>query len=101
MAVDQISFSSKGVTGNLVNDTMLTSRTQSAMEVSMNRFVKSTAALLITESQAEFDALAKAMCEYIRPEGVMHEILAADVIDATWHNFRLQRARTAMMNTAY
>jgi hypothetical protein len=67
----------------------------------MNRFVKSAPPLLVTESREEFDSLARAMLEYIRPDGVLEEILTNNVIDSTWHIIRLQRARTAMINIGY
>ena len=41
------------------------------------------------------------MLEYIKPKSILAEILVNDVIDATWHNMRLQRCRTAMINIAY
>jgi hypothetical protein len=67
----------------------------------MKRFIKSAPPLLITESQEEFASLVSAMLEYIRPKGILEEILANDVIDATWHIIRLQRCQTAMINIAY
>ena len=67
----------------------------------MKRFVKSAPPLLFTESQEEFDFLVTAMLEYIKPKSIIAEILVNDVIDATWHNMRLQRCRTAMINISY
>jgi hypothetical protein len=67
----------------------------------MKRFVKSAPPLLFTESQEEFDSLVTAMLEYIKPKSIIAEILVNDVIDATWHNMRLQRNRTAMINITY
>jgi hypothetical protein len=67
----------------------------------MKRFSKSSSPLLITESKTEFDSMAAAMLAYIKPAGILEEILVGDVIDSTWHIIRLQRNRTALINIAY
>lgn len=57
--------------------------------------------VLTTESQEEFDALAAAMIQYIRPDGPIEELFVNDVIDATRDMIRYQRCRTSLIQSQY
>ena len=48
----------------------------------MKSFSKASSPLLITESKTEFDSMAAAMRAYIKPGGILEEILVGDVIDS-------------------
>ncbi|WP_143275432.1 hypothetical protein [Bradyrhizobium canariense] len=57
--------------------------------------------VLTSESQEEFDALAIAMIEYIKPDDPIRESWVMDVIQATWEIVRYQRTRTALIQSQY
>ncbi|OSI60628.1 hypothetical protein BSZ21_34785 [Bradyrhizobium canariense] len=57
--------------------------------------------MLTSESQEEFDALAIAMIEYIKPDDPIRESWVMDVIQATWEIVRYQRTRTALIQSQY
>jgi hypothetical protein len=53
------------------------------------------APLLITESQD------RALNDYIKPVEILEQILAADILDLSWHILRLRRWKTALVNKGF
>ena len=59
------------------------------------------ASLLITESRDQFDDIRRALNDYVKPAGILEEILARDILDLSWHILRLRRWKTATVNKGF
>lgn len=57
-----------------------------------------TTALLIIESQDEFDRIRDASEQELQPRGIVEKMFVADVVHLVWESLRLRRCKTAMLS---
>src|SRR3954453_18044665 len=58
-------------------------------------------ALLLSESADEFDSLAAALTEEIKPRGIIEQMHVAETTKLVWETLRLHRFKAAIINTAF
>src|SRR5437764_14218637 len=58
-------------------------------------------ALLLSESADEFNSLAAALAEEIKPRGIIEQMHVAETTKLIWETLRLHRCKVAMINTAF
>ena len=58
-------------------------------------------ALLLSESADEFNSLAAALVEEIKPRGIIEQMHVAETTKLIWEILRLHRCKAAMINTAF
>jgi hypothetical protein len=58
-------------------------------------------ALLLSESAEEFNSLAAALAEEIKPRGIIEQMQVAEATKLVWETLRLHRCKAAMINTAF
>src|SRR5436189_6300643 len=58
-------------------------------------------ALLLSESADEFNSLAAALAEEIKPRGIIEQMHVAETTKLVWETLRLHRCKAAMINTAF
>src|SRR5436305_11559073 len=58
-------------------------------------------ALLLSESADDFDTLAAALAEEIKPQGIIEQMHVAETTKLVWENLRLHRCKAVMINTAF
>jgi hypothetical protein len=58
-------------------------------------------ALLLTESADEFATLQATLVQEIDPHGIIEQMYAAEMAKIVWEMVRINRCKTAMINTAF
>src|SRR5207248_11587953 len=58
-------------------------------------------ALLVSESTDEFNSLAAALADEIKPRGIIKQMHVAETTKLIWETLRLHRCKAAMINTAF
>ena len=58
-------------------------------------------ALLLSESADDFNSLAAALAEEIKPRGIIEQMHVAETTKLIWESLRLHRCKAAMINTAF
>ena len=58
-------------------------------------------ALLLSESAEEFNSLAAALAEEIKPRGIIEHMHIAETTKLVWETLRLHRCKAAIINSAF
>src|SRR3954447_7587839 len=61
----------------------------------------SRAALIITESAEDYDALLESLQQAISPDGPIEQMYVADITAVVWEMLRLRRAKVTLINMAF
>ena len=57
--------------------------------------------LLITESSDEFDHIADAIYQELKPSGAIKQLYTADIIELSWEIQRLRRCKAGIVNLTF